>query len=111
MFVVEQLHDEIRGLKEIVLFLLGNPKLRLNLSHALGQSHIIRFPRIHQMPECDMAHFTAALTGIIHRKPPPQLLVLSLDRNAHSRQQGSARFAQHRIHRIQGIGVDEIVNE
>jgi hypothetical protein len=40
MLVVQQLHDELGGLKEIVLFFLGNPKLRLDPRHALGQLRI-----------------------------------------------------------------------
>ena len=52
MFVVEQLHDDLGGLEEIVLFSVGNPKLRLNSRHTFGQFLIsIGFSGIKQMPK------------------------------------------------------------
>ncbi len=52
MFVVEQLHDDLGGLEEIVLFSLGKPKLRLNLRHTFGQLFIcIGYIGIEQMPK------------------------------------------------------------
>ena len=112
MFVVEQLHDELGGLEEIVLFFLGNPKLRLNLRHTFGQFLIsIGFSGIEQMPKRNMADFAAALPEIVHQEPAPRLPVLLLDRNAHSLEQGTARFDQHGIRGIERIVVDEIVDE
>lgn len=85
MLVVQQFHDELGGLEEIILLVLGNPKLRLDLRHALGQFQIgIRLPCIEQLPERDVAHFATALTRVIHRQPPLHLLVYLFDRNTHS---------------------------
>ena len=93
MFVVEQLHDDLGGLEKIVLFFLGKPKLRLNLCHTFGQFLIcIGFSGIEQMPKRNMADFAAALPEIVHQEPTPRLPILLLDRNAHSLEQGAARF-------------------
>ena len=85
MFGVEQLHDDLGGLEEIVLFFLEEPKLRLNLRYTFGQFLIrIGFSGIEQMPKRDMADFAAALPKIVHREPPHCQPVLFLNRNAHS---------------------------
>ena len=52
MFVVEQLHDDLGGLEEIVLFSIGKTKLRLNSRHTFGQFIIrIGYFGIEQMPK------------------------------------------------------------
>jgi hypothetical protein len=52
LLVIQQLHDDLGCLEEIVLFSLGNPKLRLNSRHTVGQ-FLIRFGYfgIEQMPK------------------------------------------------------------
>ena len=112
MFVVEQLHNDLGGLEEIVLLSVGKPKLRLNSRHTFGQILIgLGYSGIEQMTKRDMADFAAALLKIVHRETASRLPILPLNRNAHSLEQGTARFDQHGIRGIEGIGVDEIVDE
>ena len=58
-----------------------------------------------------MADFAAALPWVIHRQPSTHLLILSRDGNAHACQQGPPGLEEHRIHRIQRIGIDKVVNQ